>query len=392
MEIRHALVYCEDHIFRKGDIEICGERISRVRTEERKHEDAPVLDADGLYAIPGLVDVHFHGACGYDFCDGNEESIDRIAQYEAEHGVLAICPATMTFSEEKLLKVMHTAAAHRNGSGADLVGIHMEGPFVSPGKLGAQNPAFAHEPDIAMVRRLAEAADGLLKIVDIAPELPGAETFIRELSKDIVISVSHTCADYETARMAFRSGASHLTHTFNAMPGLWHRAPGPIPAALEAGADAELIADGVHIHPAMVRLAFRLFGEERVVLISDSMEAAGLPDGTYSLGGQAVQKCGRRAGLASDPGTIAGSVTNLFDCMRTAVLDMKIPLETAIRAATENPARSIGVEMDYGSIAPGRYANIVLMDREMNIRGIVRRGALSPSPNPAPRNLQRIML
>ncbi len=431
MEIRNALVYCEDHKFRKGTIEIQGERISRVRTAESEissssrmdcgnpggaartsggscangsgetgtasvvvqldkgvscangsgetgpaSADASALDAHGLYAIPGLVDVHFHGADGCDFCDGNEESIDRIARYEAEHGVLAICPATMTFSEEKLMKVMRAAAAHKNGSGADLVGIHMEGPFVSPKKLGAQNPAFAHAPDIAMVRRLAEAADGLLKIVDIAPELPGAKGFIREISKDIVISVSHTCADYETTRMAFKSGASHLTHTFNAMPGIHHRAPGPIPAALEAGADAELIADGVHIHPSIVRLAFRLFGEERMILISDSMEATGLPDGTYSLGGQAVIKRGRRAALASDPDTIAGSVTNLFDCMKTAVLDMKVPLETAVRAAAENPARSIGIEKDYGSIAPGRYANVVLMDREMNVRGIVQRGRL----------------
>ena len=205
-------------------------------------------------------------------------------------------------------------------------------------------------------------------------ELPGAESFIREVSKDVVVSVSHTCADYETAQMAFRSGATHLTHTFDAMPDLQHRAPGPIPAALEAGADAELIADGIHVHPAMVRLAFRLFGEERMILISDSMEATGLPDGTYSLGGQDVTKRGRRAVLATDPDTIAGSVTNLFDCMRTAVLDMKVPLETAVRAATENPARSIGIEKDYGAIAPGRYVNVVLMDREMNVRGIVQRG------------------
>ena len=195
-----------------------------------------------------------------------------------------------------------------------------------------------------------------------------------EVSKDVVVSVSHTCADYETAQMAFRSGATHLTHTFDAMPDLQHRAPGPIPAALEAGADAELIADGIHVHPAMVRLAFRLFGEERMILISDSMEATGLPDGTYSLGGQDVTKRGRRAVLATDPDTIAGSVTNLFDCMRTAVLDMKVPLETAVRAATENPARSIGIEKDYGAIAPGRYVNVVLMDREMNVRGIVQRG------------------
>ena len=248
MEIRNALVYCEDHKFRKGDIEICGELISRVQTEEIKTGGDYVLDAHDLYAIPGLVDVHFHGANGYDFCDGNEESIQEIARYEAEHGVLAICPATMTFPEERLMKVMRAAAAHKNGSGADLVGIHMEGPFVSSEKLGAQNPAFAHAPDIAMVRRLAKASNGLLKIVDIAPELPGAESFIREVSKDVVVSVSHTCADYETAQMAFRSGATHLTHTFDAMPDLQHRAPGPIPAALEAGADAELIADGIHVH------------------------------------------------------------------------------------------------------------------------------------------------
>ncbi len=279
-------------------------------------------------------------AMGKDFCDGTEEAIQTLADFEASKGVLAICPATMTFSEEILNKVMDAAAAHKNGKGADLVGINMEGPFISPKKVGAQNPEYVQGADAAMFRRLQKRAGGLIKLVDVAPEEPGNLDFIRECHNEVRISIAHTCTDYDTAIAAFEAGATHMTHLYNAMPGITHRAPGPIIAAMEHDAEVELITDNVHIHPAMVRFTFKAFGDDHVCLIADSAMSCGLPDGQYSLGGQAVTVKGPRATLTEQPGTIAGSTTCLYDCMKRAVLDMNVPLESAILIEAELPEKA----------------------------------------------------
>ena len=371
MIIKNAMVYTPQHVFAKGDIVIRGGRIVFGAAPQLDEE---IIDAEGLYALPGLLDLHFHGAVGHDFCDASEEAIQALADFEASKGVLAICPATMTYSEEILGGIMDAAAAHKNGRGADLVGINMEGPFISPDKIGAQNPKYLHKADVDMFRRLQERAGGLIKLVDMAPEEDGALDFIARCRGEVRISIAHTCTSYETAKKAFAAGASHMTHLYNAMPGITHREPGPIIAALEDHAEVELITDGVHIHPAMVRFTFNTFGADRVVLIADSMMACGLPDGQYSLGGQAVTVKGPRATLTEHPGVIAGSATCLYDCMRRAVLDMGVPLESAVRAASETPARSIGVESDYGSLAAGRYGNVILADRELNIQKVIQKG------------------
>ena len=371
MIIKNAMVYTPQHVFAKGDIVIRGGRIAFGAAPQLDEE---IIDAEGLYALPGLLDLHFHGAVGHDFCDASEEAIQALADFEASKGVLAICPATMTYSEEILGGIMDAAAAHKNGRGADLVGINMEGPFISPDKIGAQNPKYLHKADVDMFRRLQERAGGLIKLVDMAPEEDGALDFIARCRGEVRISIAHTCTSYETAKKAFAAGASHMTHLYNAMPGITHREPGPIIAALEDHAEVELITDGVHIHPAMVRFTFHTFGADRVVLIADSMMACGLPDGQYSLGGQAVTVKGPRATLTEHPGVIAGSATCLYDCMRRAVLDMGVPLESAVRAASENPARSIGVDSDYGSLAAGRYGNVILADRELNIQKVIQKG------------------
>ena len=371
MIIKNAMVYTPQHVFAKGDIVIRGGRIVFGAAPQLDEE---IIDAEGLYALPGLLDLHFHGAVGHDFCDASEEAIQALADFEASKGVLAICPATMTYSEEILGGIMDAAAAHKNGRGADLVGINMEGPFISPDKIGAQNPKYLHKADVDMFRRLQERAGGLIKLVDMAPEEDGALDFIARCRGEVRISIAHTCTSYETAKKAFAAGASHMTHLYNAMPGITHREPGPIIAALEDHAEVELITDGVHIHPAMVRFTFNTFGADRVVLIADSMMACGLPGGQYSLGGQAVTVKGPRATLTEHPGVIAGSATCLYDCMRRAVLDMGVPLESAVRAASENPARSIGVDSDYGSLAAGRYGNVILADRELNIQKVIQKG------------------
>ena len=371
MIIRNAKVFTGGCRFEERDLLI---RDGRIVFGAVPMDGEEVLDARGSYALPGLVDIHFHGAVGHDFCDADEAGLQAIADFEASKGVLAICPATMTFSEEILNGIMDAAAAHKNERGADLVGINMEGPYISPRKVGAQNPKYVMGADAGMFRRLQARSGGLIKLVDVAPEEPGNLDFIRACRDEVRISIAHTCTDYETAKEAFTAGASHMTHLYNAMPGITHRAPGPIIAALEEDAEVELITDGVHIHPAMVRFTFRTFGDSHVILVADSMMACGLPDGQYSLGGQAVTVCGPRATLTEHPDTIAGSATCLYDCMRHAVLDMGVPLASAVRAASLNPARSIGIDADYGSLEPGRWGNVVLADGQLNIQKVIRRG------------------
>ena len=366
MKLQNARVFQPDGSFAVRDLCFEGDRLTETA-------DGEVLDCTGLTAIPGLVDLHFHGCVGYDFCDGTQEAISAIAAYEASVGVAAICPATMTYPEDKLNTIADAAAAYRTEPrGAALVGINMEGPYISPGKIGAQNPLYLHAPDAAMFRRLQARAGGLFKLVDLAPEVDGALGCISELADEVRVSLAHTAADYDTACAAFAAGARHVTHLYNAMPPLSHRAPGVIGAAFDHADTVELIADGVHIHPSVVRATFRLFGAERVCLISDSMMATGLDDGEYSLGGQAVTVRGNRATLHD--GTIAGSATCLLDCVRTAVCEMDIPLGDAVRAASSNPARAIGVDRDYGDLQPGKLANIILLDDALTVRRIILRG------------------
>ena len=347
------------------------------RFVEEVEGEGDVLDASGCYVIPGLVDLHFHGSAGADMSDGDLEGLHRMGAYEASRGVTAMCPATMTLPEDVLMRAAQAAAAYEPAADeAALVGINMEGPFISPSKVGAQNPDYVRNPSADEFRRLQEAADGLFKLVDIAPEEPGAEEFIREMANEVRISLAHTCTDYDTAVRAFELGARQLTHLYNAMDPMHHRKPGPIPAAVEHGeVAAEIIADGVHIHPAMVRLAFQLFGDDRMILISDTLRAAGLEDGTYDLGGQDVTVRGPVATI--DNGALAGSVSDLMRCLTVAVRDMGIPLASAVKAASANPARALGLDAERGAIEAGKVADAVLLDKEtLDVRAVVLRGEL----------------
>lgn len=337
--------------------------------------EGEVVDASGCYVIPGLVDLHFHGSAGADISDGVLEGLHSMGAYEASRGVTAMCPATMTLPEEVLMRAAQTAAEYKPAENeADLVGINMEGPFISPSKVGAQNPDFVRNPSVEEFHRLQKAAGGLFKLVDIAPEEPHAAELIAELSPEVRISLAHTCADYATAAQAFELGARHLTHLYNAMPGMHHREPGPIPAAAEhEGVTAEIIADGVHIHPAMVRLAFQMFGDDRMILVSDTLRAAGCKDGTYDLGGQDVTVRGYVATIEN--GALAGSVSDLMRCLYVAVREMNIPLASAVKAATVNPARALGMSELYGSLAAGCVANAVLLDKEtLEVKQVILRG------------------
>ncbi len=350
-----------------------------------------VLDAQGSYLIPGLVDVHFHGAAGADFSDGNMDGLHRIAGYEASRGITSICPAALTLPEEQLLKICSTAAeyaSHGYARGeAKLCAVNLEGPFISEHKLGAQNPAFVRKPDIDFFDRLQKAAGGLVRLVTVAPEAEGAFEFIEAIKQrnalqeghPVHISIGHTACDYDTAKKALAAGADHITHFYNAMTGFTHRSPGVVGAAMDWADEAnslfiELVCDGIHVHPAAIRLAFRVFGADRIVLVSDSMRAVGMENGSYTLGGLSVNVKGHHATLAD--GTLAGSATDLMDCMKTAA-SMGIPLETAIKCATCNPAKSIGLADKCGKIAVGRAADCVMLEKDsLDVKYVIMDGNL----------------
>lgn len=325
----------------------------------------PAEDLDGALVIPGLVDIHVHGCAGADFSDGDYAGLVRMARYLARRGVTSYAPASMTLPYDALDKAFHAAARLRReglADGARLMGIQMEGPFLSREKRGSQNPAYLRLPDWDRFLQLYDAAEGLLRIVDVAPELPGAVEFTRRASEKCRVSVAHTAAGYDQAAAVFDAGATHLTHLFNAMSGIHHRHPGPIGAASEReNVTAELICDGIHVHPSAVRMAFRLF-PGRICLISDALRCCGMADGSYSLGGQEILLSGGVARLTG--GAIAGSAADLYQCMRRAV-SFGIPREQAVWAATALPARVIGRESETGAIADGRAADFVICGGEL---------------------------
>ena len=400
MIIKNVQVYTEEQKFVPGEIVVRGDRIAEVHTAVEKEttgaeclekkvsenecpeDEEIVVDGEGAYAIPGLIDLHFHGCMGADVCDGTPEALKKIAQYEASIGVTAIAPATMTLPVEELEQILRNAAAYKKtqktgGFEADLLGLNMEGPFISPVKKGAQDEKNIVPCNVEIAKRFLKASEGLVKFIGIAPEESSeAVAFIKEMKDSVDISLAHTNADYDTAMAAFAAGANHAVHLYNAMPAFTHRAPGVIGAVADSKhVMAEIICDNVHIHPAVVRATFAMMGADRMILISDSMRATGMPDGTYTLGGLDVNVNGNRATLV-DGGALAGSVTNLMDCMRTVVKVMDIPLETAVACATANPARSLGVYDTYGSISEGKKADIVLLDEDLALKMVIKDGQL----------------
>ena len=373
MRITGGQVFDLEQGFVSRDVCFDGEKL------EQSSADGKTYDASGCYVIPGLTDLHFHGCVGEDFSDATPDGLQKMAEYELSRGVTQICPAGMTLGEDQLTRICENAAAHRakNPGGAELVGLHLEGPFLCKAKKGAQNEAFLHDPDPAMLHRLQQAAQGMVKLVTLAAEQPGALEFIRSAQEDgITVSLGHTTADYDTACAAYEAGARQATHLFNAMPPFTHRAPGVVGAAFDhPQVKVELISDGVHIHPSVVRAVFQLFGAHRVILISDSLRATGMPDGRYPFGGQEIEVHGNRATMADDPNTLAGSVSDLMACMRSAV-SFGIPLHDAVRAAAVNPAQVLGIFDRLGSLDVGKTANLAILDRDLNLKDVFFRGQL----------------
>ena len=362
MLYKNALIFKSGRGFMPGSFRVEEGRFAEVM--DGCPDDAGI-DLEGQKAIPGLIDLHSHGAMGADFSDGDYEGLKRMAAYLAGQGVTAFAPASMTLPYDVLARAFATAKQLRDEQPeglSRLMGIQMEGPFFSEKKKGAQNADYLRLPDAEAFKAVNDGCGGLVKIADVAPELEGAEEFIREVSKISRVSVAHTDADYDAAKMAFAAGARHLTHLFNAMPSIHHRNPGVIGAAAEReDVVAELICDGLHVHPSAVRMAFRLF-PGRVCLISDALRCVGMPDGEYELGGQPVFLKDNIARLAD--GTIAGSASNLYTCMLNAI-SFGVPEDTAITAATLTPARELGCDDRLGSIEVGKLADFVVCGEDL---------------------------
>ncbi len=331
------------------------------------------IDAKGAYILPGLIDVHTHGAVGIDGSDCVADELPELARYYAQRGVTAFLFTTMTISRPELERQMHVVRGYeRAEDGAKIAGVHLEGPFLSYAKRGAQKAEALQRPDIEMLRCLNDISGGKVKLITVAPEIDGALEFIREAKDVCTVSLGHSTADYDQAMAGFEAGASHVTHLFNGMQPFHHRDPALVGAALDAGAYVELICDGFHIHPAMIRATYNMFGE-KLIIISDSLRCAGMPDGDYDLAGQPIIVKNGQARLHD--GTIAGSSSNLLEELRN-VVSYGLPIEDAVKAMTETPAKDLGLD-DIGRLEVGKSADFIVLDENLQLIATVIDGKLA---------------
>ncbi|TDC23721.1 N-acetylglucosamine-6-phosphate deacetylase [Streptomyces sp. 8K308] len=362
-----------------GRVTVEGGRIAAGLRDES--DQADVVDLTGHWVLPGFVDLHVHGGGGASFSAGTaEEALRAIATHRA-HGTTTMVASMVTGELGDL--------AAQAGELADLVeqgelaGVHFEGPFIARNRCGAHQPSLLRDPDPSDVRKLLDAARGTARMVTLAPELAGGLDSVRLLrDAGVIAAIGHTDADYETTRWAVDAGATVATHLFNAMPPLAHRAPGPVAALLEdERVTVELIDDGVHLHPAALRLAYKAAGPDRVALITDAMGAAGMGDGTYPLGPLTVDVVDGVARL-QEVGTIAGSTLTLDMAFRRAVTVNGVSVPDAVRALSATPARLLGLDHRIGSIEEGKDADLVVFDAELALVGVMRRGEWVVRPCP----------
>ena len=360
MLFQNALLFLPDGHFRLGDMRVNGEWIAEIGEKLSLLPGEEALDCGRRKLAPGLIDIHTHGCRMHDFCEGTEEAFEAMAACYIENGITTVCPTSMTLPVERLEEIYLAYARwiEKNPRGARMIGINMEGPFISVAKKGAHEAGYIVPADIESFKRLWAASGGRIRLCDAAPEIPGNLDFIREAKDFCTISIAHTAGSYEEVIAGFEAGAKGVTHLFNGMSGFSHRSPGCPGAAFDRAEYAELICDGEHVLPPVLRAAVKLLGPERLVVISDSVTPAGMPEGTRcTLGGEEVAVRGGRAELPD--GTIAGSIVNLLEEVRR-LIGFGIPEETALLGCTRNPARAIGAG-EIGELAAGKRADLLLL-------------------------------
>lgn len=366
MIIKNAVVYGKDFTPEKTDIEIEGEIIKSLQKNDCGGEDF-----SGCVVLPGFIDIHIHGCNMSDVTSGKDDAALKMSKWLAQNGITSFCPTTMTLPVATLKDCFrYVADSMGKEDGAYIHGINMEGPFISPAKKGAQAEEHILNPDFEVFSELNAICP--VKLVDIAPEMPNAHEFINKAKGICTVSAAHTTADYAQGKAAIECGISHATHLYNAMNGLTSREAGMVGAVLDSGnVNAELICDGIHICPPTLRITFSALGEDRTVVISDAMMAAGLADGEYTLGGQRVIKKGA---ARLEDGTLAGSATNLFEEFQN-LLSFGIPLKQAVKSVTINPARAIGVDKITGSIEVGKNADLLILSEDfLHIKAVFVKG------------------
>jgi len=348
-----------------------GKIIYAGSAKEGAHISGKRIDLKGMTAVPGLIDIHVHGGYGIAFGFGDlSKELNKYSEWIAKFGVTGFVLSITGPDHDFILQAIreYIPLFEKEFAGAQPLGLHLEGPFINPQKHGAFNPTWIRLPSREEMSAYLDAGKGWIRQVSLAPEMEGADQIAGLLSSaDVCVALAHSNADFETASRALRGKYTHVTHTFNAQTPLHHRKPGVVGAVLSSDkVSAELIADGVHVHPAAMQILTRCLGAKRIVLISDAMPGAGLPDGTYTLLGQQVAVRNGKALLPD--GTLAGSTATLDACVRNMVELAGVPFDNAVRMASYNPAEVIGSEDNIGSLEPGKRANVAVFDKNMNVK------------------------
>lgn len=381
MLIKNAKIIYPDRI-ESGSVQIKDSKITGIFREEdisdrQNHEDECVIDAKGMYLSAGFIDIHIHGAGGRDTMEGTEEALNVIGKAIAKHGATSFVPTTMTMDIPSVRKVVSLVASLKDKrmAGANVLGVHLEGPFINPNKLGAQNPEYVLAPSVDSVKKMIDGYENSIITVTLAPEMAEDDAVIKYLyDKDIHVSLGHTCADYETAVKAIQSGVTHATHLYNAMTPFGHRNPGVVGAVFDSDITTEFIADGIHIEYPALRIALKQKGTDKIILITDAMMGCTMPDGIYSLGGQEVILANGMAKLKD--GTFAGTLLTLDEAVRNLKNHTEYPLYEIVKMATYNPAKYCGVDDRKGKIEVGYDADVVLFDEDIVIQKVIIGGKI----------------